>query len=370
MTLKFKIAVLVVGFFALFRIDFKNTHAAEVACSVPGTFPIVSVEVTPANVDVGDTVTLKVLVYSPTRPSTLDPTYTFDPNGTHYQTVNVDVTVQEVPHPGHESTWEGVGIATVLIDQFQIMGISYVINGPWIPTGGNCKQGVLIRLGGPPPGETPPNNCGQVPDKPINFEITEVGPSIYLFKVTAWSTTPPSAEPIRFTATNTSPPPEVSVVVNTPTYAPDSRYPGYYKGTGTTQQAISVENNQTMHVSLAADGWFAPSCSIEVGLQGVTPPPDPIAGEPLFNGLFELPNGISPESLQDLLKAVSSVLILVTFLIGMARLVQGGYAILTSQGDEQQLTEGKEILTSAIAGIVVAVVGLSVLDAIIKVLLR
>ncbi|MEK7595250.1 MAG: hypothetical protein AAB443_01485 [Patescibacteria group bacterium] len=68
-----------------------------------------------------------------------------------------------------------------------------------------------------------------------------------------------------------------------------------------------------------------------------------------------------PDNPQGLISAIIIILMPIVIVLGLLRAAQGGLMILTSQGNEQQLTEGKEIITSAVVGIIFAITGLGIL---------
>lgn len=74
----------------------------------------------------------------------------------------------------------------------------------------------------------------------------------------------------------------------------------------------------------------------------------------------------SPE---NLIAAIVRILMIVSIVIGVARIIAGGYDIMMSQGNEQQLQQGKDTVTSAIMGILFGVAGVALLNIILKTLI-
>lgn len=104
--------------------------------------------------------------------------------------------------------------------------------------------------------------------------------------------------------------------------------------------------------------------------EGYRPPPGGSAGTCVLQQQFQLnsvnfPNPLDPSGL---IQAIITLLIPVAILISVLRALEGLYKIMTSQGNEQVLMEGKEILGSAFAALVLSLIGLSVLNTIIKAL--
>lgn len=69
---------------------------------------------------------------------------------------------------------------------------------------------------------------------------------------------------------------------------------------------------------------------------------------------------------ENIIAAVVKVLLIFAIFIGVLRIIEGGYYLMTSEGSEQKLTEGKEIVTSAVIGIIFGVIGVSLLSALLK----
>ena len=66
---------------------------------------------------------------------------------------------------------------------------------------------------------------------------------------------------------------------------------------------------------------------------------------------------------------INGLMIPITIILGIFLIVLKGYKIMTSQGDPQQLQEGKEGLTSAIIGLIFVLLAVSILRVIIKALI-
>lgn len=70
-----------------------------------------------------------------------------------------------------------------------------------------------------------------------------------------------------------------------------------------------------------------------------------------------------------LVRVAAAILIPLAVGIAVFRIIVGGYHIMMSQGNEQELAEAKETLTSAIIGLIFAIAGLSVLGILVNALL-
>lgn len=69
---------------------------------------------------------------------------------------------------------------------------------------------------------------------------------------------------------------------------------------------------------------------------------------------------------ENIISAVIKVLLIFSIFIGVLRIIEGGYYLMTSEGSEQKITEGKEVITSAVIGIIFGIVGVSLLNALLK----
>ncbi len=93
-------------------------------------------------------------------------------------------------------------------------------------------------------------------------------------------------------------------------------------------------------------------------------PPDPNQGP---NGGLAKP-GILPTALDPsaFIGFITGLLIPIAVLISILRLIEGGYKFLLSEGDEAKISEGKEIMTSAVIGMIMAIAGISLLRIILN----
>lgn len=74
-------------------------------------------------------------------------------------------------------------------------------------------------------------------------------------------------------------------------------------------------------------------------------------------------------ALGSLFTTINGVMLPLVVIGGVFLIVRAGYKILTSQGNPQELQEGKENLTSAIIGLVFVLMAVSILRVIIKALI-
>ena len=110
-----------------------------------------------------------------------------------------------------------------------------------------------------------------------------------------------------------------------------------------------------------------PSCQLSITLGTTTDPTCP--GTPCdTTGGPPPPGEPFPEALEPsgLITGVAALLVPVAILFSVARMIQGGYYIMLSRGDEAKIIEGKEIFTSAVIGLVLSLTGIAVLNVIFK----
>jgi len=100
------------------------------------------------------------------------------------------------------------------------------------------------------------------------------------------------------------------------------------------------------------------SACIAAGCASAAPPP----GDAL-SGSGALPSPLDPGGL---IERIVLFLIPIAILIALFRIIQGGYLIITSEGSETKISEGKEILTSAVVGLIFSLAGLAVLRVLIN----
>ena len=69
--------------------------------------------------------------------------------------------------------------------------------------------------------------------------------------------------------------------------------------------------------------------------------------------------------MQLFITKVFNIVFPLAILIGFIKVVLGGYALMTSQGDPQKVGEGKETLTAAITGMLFVLLSIGILRVII-----